>query len=136
MERMRAFLDANILVSGIIFNGKEHNLLIKNNRVTFITSEDVIDETMKTIKQKFPESIGLADAFVKMLDLTVIKRRRYINKLNEHTVVRDKKDRHILAAAIISKSDYIVSGDTDLLILKTYRNVSIVKAKKMLSLIR
>ena len=133
---MRIFLDANTLISGILFNGKEHNLLTKNNRDTLITSEDVLDETMKTITQKFPESVGLVDAFLKILDLTVIKRKEYINKLNKHNVVRDKNDRHILAAAVVSKSDYIVTGDADLLALKTYRNIHIVKTKKILSLIR
>jgi len=133
---MRIFLDANTLISGILFNGKEHNLLTKNNRDTLITSEDVLDETMKTITQKFPESVGLVDAFLKILDLTVIKRKEYINKLNKHNVVRDKNDRHILAAAVVSKSDYIVTGDADLLVLKTYRNIHIVKTKKILSLIR
>jgi len=136
MECMRIFLDANTLISGILFNGKEHNLRTKNNRDTIITSEDVLDETMKTITQKFPESVGLVDAFLKILDLTVIKRKEYINKLNKHNVVRDKNDRHILAAAVVSKSDYIVTGDTDLLALKTYRNIHIVKTKKILSLIR
>ena len=136
MECMRIFLDANTLISGILFNGKEHNLLTKNNRDTLITSEDVLDETMKTITQKFPESVGLVDAFLKILDLTVIKRKEYINKLNKHNVVRDKNDRHILAAAVVSKSDYIVTGDADLLVLKTYRNIHIVKTKKILSLIR
>jgi len=133
---MRIFLDANTLISGILFNGKEHNLLTKNNRDTLITSEDVLDETMKTITQKFPESVGLVDAFLKILDLTVIKRKEYINKLNKYNVVRDKNDRHILAAAVVSKSDYIVTGDADLLALKTYRNIHIVKTKKILSLIR
>lgn len=136
MECMRIFLDANTLISGILFNGKEHNLLTKNNRDTLITSEDVLDETMKTITQKFPESVGLVDAFLKILDLTVIKRKEYINKLNKYNVVRDKNDRHILAAAVVSKSDYIVTGDADLLALKTYRNIHIVKTKKILSLIR
>ena len=51
-------------------------------------------------------------------------------------VVRDKNDRHILAAAVISKSDYVVSGDADLLALKTYRNIRIVKSRNMLSVIR
>lgn len=136
MECLRIFLDANILVSGIIFKGKEHDLLIKTNKATFITSEDVLDETMKTIKQKFPESSGLADAFLKILDLTVVKRKKYVNKLDEHDVVRDKNDRHILAAAVISKSDYVVSGDADLLAMKTYRNIRIVKSRNMLSVIR
>ncbi len=132
---MRLFLNANTLISGIIFKGKEHDLLLKSDKVTFITSEDVIDETMKTIKRKFPESIELVDAFLKILNPEIVKRKEYIDKLEEHTTIRDEKDRHVLAAAIVDKSNYIVSGDADLLILETYQNMKIVKAKKMLSLI-
>ena len=132
---MRLFLDANTLISGIIFKGKEHDLLLKSDKVTFITSEDVIDDTMKTIKRKFPESIELVDAFLKIFNPEIVKRKEYIDKLEEHTTIRDEKDRHVLAAAIVDKSNYIVSGDADLLILETYQNMKIVKAKKMLSLI-
>ncbi|MCX6664570.1 MAG: hypothetical protein NT038_00695 [Euryarchaeota archaeon] len=49
MERMRIFLDANILVSGIIFKGKEHELLTKNKNLLFLTSEDALDETKAVI---------------------------------------------------------------------------------------
>ena len=55
MECMRIFLDANILISGIIFKGKEHELLIKNKNIFFITSEDVLEETRAVIIEKFPE---------------------------------------------------------------------------------
>ncbi|MCX6664571.1 MAG: putative toxin-antitoxin system toxin component, PIN family [Euryarchaeota archaeon] len=70
------------------------------------------------------------------MDLTVIKRKEYLNKLHEHAIVRDRNDRHILAAATIGKVDYIVTGDNDLLILKKYHNISIIQAKKMLSLLK
>lgn len=105
---MRIFLDANILVSGMIFKGKEHELLTKNKNILFITSEDALDETKAAITQK----------------------------LHEYTTVRDRNDRHILAAAIIEKADYIVTGDADLLNLKTYNNIPIVQARKLLSLIK
>ena len=49
-------------------------------------------------------------------------------------MVRDKNDRHILAAAMIGKVDYIVTGDADLLSLKNYNNISIVQARKIVSL--
>jgi len=134
MECMRIFLDANILISGIIFKGKEHELLIKNKNIFFITSEDVLEETRAVIIEKFPESSELVEIFLSILNPTVIKRKDYASKLNEYSTVRDKNDRHILAAAIIGKVDYIVTGDADLLSLKNYNNISIVQARKIISL--
>lgn len=136
MEWMRIFLDANILVSGIIFKGKEHDLLTKNKNILFITSEDVLDETRAAITKKFPESSELVDIFLTILNLTVIKRKDYLIKLDEYTTVRDTNDRHILAAAVMGKVEYIVTGDADLLSLKTYNNISIVQARKMLALLK
>jgi putative PIN family toxin of toxin-antitoxin system len=131
---MRIFLDANILISGIIFKGKEHELLIKNKNIFFITSEDVLEETRAVIIEKFPESSELVEIFLSILNPTVIKRKDYASKLNEYSTVRDKNDRHILAAAMIGKVDYIVTGDADLLSLKNYNNISIVQARKIVSL--
>jgi putative PIN family toxin of toxin-antitoxin system len=136
MECMRIFLDANILVSGILFKGKEHELLTKNKNILFITSEDALDEIRAVITEKFPESNELVEIFLSILNLTVIKRKDYVSKLNEYSMVRDRNDRHILAAAVIAKVEYIVTGDTDLLILKTYNNICIVQARKMLSLLK
>jgi putative PIN family toxin of toxin-antitoxin system len=136
MECMRIFLDANILVSGIIFKGKEHDLLTKNKNILFITSEDALDETRAVIIKKFPESSELVDIFLNILNLTTIKRKDYVSKLHEYTTVRDRNDRHILAAAVIGKVEYIVTGDADLVSLKTYNNISIVQARKMLSLLK
>jgi putative PIN family toxin of toxin-antitoxin system len=134
MECMRIFLDANILISGIIFKGKEHELLIKNKNIFFITSEDVLEETRAVIIEKFPESSELVEIFLSILNPTVIKRKDYASKLNKYSTVRDKNDRHILAAAMIGKVDYIVTGDADLLSLKNYNNISIVQARKIVSL--
>ena len=135
MDGMRIFLDANILVSGIVFKGNEHDLLLKSNKVNFITSEDAIDETMRTIEKKLPEYTTLVVAFLNIIKLTIVKRKEYIKELHKYDLVRDKKDRHILAAATISKSDYIVTGDKDLIIINKYKNIEILKTQKMLSLI-
>jgi putative PIN family toxin of toxin-antitoxin system len=134
MECMRIFLDANILISGIIFKGKEHELLIKNKNIFFITSEDVLEETRAVIIEKFPESSELVEIFLSILNPTVIKRKDYASKLNEYSTVRDKNDRHILVAAMIGKVDFIVTGDADLLSLKNHNNISIVQARKIISL--
>jgi putative PIN family toxin of toxin-antitoxin system len=136
MECMRIFLDANILISGILFTGNEHTLLLKNSTITFIISEDVYEETLNVIEKKFSESRELAEAFISTVKPFIVKRKKYIHKLEKYVFVRDKNDRHILAAAQKSNANYIVSGDKDLLSIKEYQGTHIVTAKKMLSVLK
>jgi putative PIN family toxin of toxin-antitoxin system len=46
--------------------------------------------------------------------------------------LRDPKDAMVLATAIASQADAIISGDSDLLILETYQNIPIFTAKQFL----
>jgi putative PIN family toxin of toxin-antitoxin system len=46
--------------------------------------------------------------------------------------LRDPKDAMVLATAIASQADAIISGDSDLLILETYQNIPILTAKQFL----
>ena len=133
---MRIFLDASTIISGILFMGNEHDLLLKGNKATLITSEDVLDETRKTIEQKFPDDMALVEAFLKILRLQIVQRKYYTKKLWDYTQVRDAKDKHVLAAAVASKSDYLVSGDADLLTLKKYRTLQIIHTKDALMLLK
>lgn len=114
---------------------KEHDLLLKGDQVHFITSEDVVDETTRTIEQKFPGYRGLVAAFLEIIEIEVVRRKEYIKQLPHYDVVRDKKDRHVLAAAVVSASDYIVTGDADLLMVERFKDIDIVKTQKMLSLL-
>jgi predicted nucleic acid-binding protein len=51
-------------------------------------------------------------------------------------VVRDRKDRAVLACAVGGKAEYIVTGDEDLLILKTYQDVGIVTPAQFLEILQ
>jgi len=48
-------------------------------------------------------------------------------------VLADPDDDHVLACALAAKADLIVSGDSDLLKLKTYRGIAIVGAAEALT---
>ena len=51
----------------------------------------------------------------------------------EPVVLRDPDDDAVIACAIASQSDVIVSGDNDLLDLKEYKNIRIQTANQLLS---
>jgi len=49
--RYRIFLDTNILISGIFFEGNEANLL-DMTEIDLITCEDVVEELQRVTKNK------------------------------------------------------------------------------------
>ncbi len=129
----RVFVDANTLVSGIVFSGPEHELLKKgaSGRFEFVTSEDVVSEVLQVIGRKFPSKAGLAQEFLSLCGIRVIRRSDYAGIIGRQSV-RDRNDRHVLAAAIASRCQIIVSGDKDLLSLGKCRNIRIEPTSKLL----
>ena len=51
------------------------------------------------------------------------------------TASRDPSDNRVLEAAVAGSSDYIVSGDNDLLILRQFGGIPIVTARQFLDLL-
>jgi predicted nucleic acid-binding protein len=50
-------------------------------------------------------------------------------------VSRDQDDDHVIACALVAKASLIVSGDRDLLDLKAYKGIRIIRAADALQLI-
>ncbi|MCL4550295.1 MAG: putative toxin-antitoxin system toxin component, PIN family [Bacteroidetes bacterium] len=45
-------------------------------------------------------------------------------------ICRDKDDNNILETAVAAKANVIISGDKDLLVLKKYKNISIISPRE------
>ncbi|HEC95671.1 MAG TPA: putative toxin-antitoxin system toxin component, PIN family [Euryarchaeota archaeon] len=131
---MRIFIDANILISGIVFEGNEREFLKKSisKEIQLVSSEDAINEVSKIIEMKFPEFINLYYELLTILDIEIISRKKYKNRIKDYTMIRDKNDRHILTSAAEGKCDYIATGDKDLLVLIEYENIKIVNVRSLM----
>ncbi|MCK4309898.1 MAG: putative toxin-antitoxin system toxin component, PIN family, partial [Methanomicrobia archaeon] len=129
--RMRIFIDANILISGIVFEGNEREFLKKSisKEIQLVSSEDAINEVSKIIEMKFPEFLDVYRELLVILNIEIIPRKKYKDKIKSYTVIRDKNDRYILASATEGKCEYIVTGDKDLLVLIESENIKIVNAR-------
>ncbi len=135
---MRVFLDANVLVSGIVFPGTEQAILRASFRGnhTFVTSEDVRREVLDTLQEKFPRLRAEAEEALSLLRTEVVPREAYMERLEGFPELRDRKDAHVLAAALASRCDAIVTGDRDLLVLGEVEGMRILRpadARKLIA---
>ncbi len=129
---MRVTADSNIYVSGILFGGKPLTLLKLGHarRVRLFISDDIIDETLGVLREKFRlsrERIIVAEEFIRACTYEVAPTERL------NVVPHDEDDNRVLECAVAGGCEYVVTGDTDLLSLETYRDIQILRVSDFLN---
>jgi len=138
VELVRTFFDANILISGIVFdrNELEAILITMDAGHTLVISDHIEEEIFRVMLEKFPEHSKLFHEFISNAGFEVVPRDVYVDKLDDYNIVRDKHDRHVLACADLTKCNIIVSGDKDLYELKKFKNIQILKSVDYLKIVK
>jgi hypothetical protein len=120
---MRILYDTNALAR---LTRREELILfravISVGQIVHITSDYILGELESVLSLKFNFTKQKAIVTVRLFArLSKVVSPKVIEK-----VCRDPFDDYVLAAAVEGKVDYLVTDDKDLLVLKTYKNVSIV----------
>lgn len=116
-------LDTNILAPSLARGTIRHQIVnhFWHNRGLFL-SEYILAETARVMDEDF----GLGEHAV-----AFIAAMRGLATLVEPTTVssgcRDISDLPVLGTAVAAKAAYLVTSDKDLLVLKEYRSIKIVK---------
>ncbi|MBI2107348.1 putative toxin-antitoxin system toxin component, PIN family [Candidatus Woesearchaeota archaeon] len=132
-------LDTNTLVSAFFWKGNEHKLLkkIEQGEAQLFISKEILYEVEAVVnREKFKEIIEETnqkpDAIIqKIISLSLL----IIGPELSIKVCRDPRDNKILECDVNAKADYIVSGDEDLLSLKCYSNIKIIKSSEIINLV-
>jgi putative PIN family toxin of toxin-antitoxin system len=117
MSKPRILVDTNILVSGLVFYGNEHEILKKaeTGSIVLVLSDFILLETRSVLGEKFKGYESLVDVFLNQVLYELIPGELIQETLGEYGgKIRDKKDTHVLASVMISDPDYIVTGDREL----------------------
>ena len=136
---LKLVLDTNIIVSAFFWEGNEAELLRKieqGNADLYITIE-ILKEVEEVIKRpKFNEVMRKANSTPDqiMQKIVLLSHLVIAPKLNIK-ICRDEKDNKFLECAESAKVDYLVSGDEDLLSLKEYKGIPIIRTWRMLQLL-
>ncbi len=129
---MRIVLDTNVLFAALTANGLCHDLVEEvSASETLVWSPALQDELIGALRKK-----GLATAKA----LAAIKAFAALCEMHKAVplakrVCRDRDDDVVLGVALAGKSDVIISGDNDLLVLKKYQRCRILSPRHFFELL-
>jgi uncharacterized protein len=132
---MKIVIDSNIFVSSFFWGGYPREVferIINGLDELYITDEIIREITSVMNSKKFNvNSIEIED-YVKIIERYS---KKVVLKSVPKSISRDKKDDKILQCGLDGNVDYIVTGDKDLLVLKEYETIKIIKPKDYLEII-
>lgn len=128
---MRVVIDTNVFVSAVL--GGRLGVIVdewKAKKFTLIVNEAVVREYLDVIKRpKFNIPAEEIEATTDYL----LKNAEFVTPLESITAVEaDPSDNKFLEAALQGNAIHIVSGDSHLLELKTFRDISIITAREFI----
>lgn len=129
---MRAVLDTNVLISGVIATGVPHELLVRgfDHEYQIVVSVETLTEFRETLL-KYPERFQMSKSEVQKEVETVRYFAEFVDPDQEITAVQaDPDDDKFLEAAVAGDVDYLVSGDTHLLEVESFRGIDIVEPRR------
>jgi uncharacterized protein len=126
---LRAIFDTNVLIAAFIAEGVCSKILRRgrSRQFSLLTCSFIIQEFQRILRRKFGatrKEIQKATLLIREAVQTEVQSSEEI-----HGICRDPDDDQILACAVAAEADYLVTGDEDLLVLKEFRKIRIIKPK-------
>ncbi|MEK6943011.1 MAG: putative toxin-antitoxin system toxin component, PIN family [Nanoarchaeota archaeon] len=137
--QLKLVLDTNTIVSAFFWEGNEAELFrkIEQGRARAYISNEILKEVEEVIKRpKFDKVMKNAGLTQDQIIQKIVSIFHFvISPKLDIKVCRDEKDNKFLECAESAKVDYLISGDEDLLSLKEYKGISIVRTWEILQLL-
>jgi uncharacterized protein len=126
MKSKRVILDTNLWISFLIskkFNAIDS--LINKGDILLIFSEESLEEFV-TVARRPKISKYISESAIDEILSLFHKYGKLIKVVSSIADCRDQKDNFLLNLAIDSNADFLITGDSHLLILKRVRNTIII----------
>ncbi|MCL1947731.1 MAG: putative toxin-antitoxin system toxin component, PIN family [Chitinivibrionia bacterium] len=129
---MRVVIDTNIIISALFFGGLPDKFLklVFEEKIKAVASAEIISEYIETdseFAQKANRRIQSNTLEQIIYPIEIILPKTKVE------ICRDPDDDKFIACAIDGKCKCIVSGDKDLLELKSFKNVEIVTVREFMN---
>ena len=123
---MIAVFDTNVLIAAIITEGICTKLLhrARTGEFSLISCPFIMKELRRILSKKFRLSHEESDLAMEAISEAITQVIEHNVKITD--VCRDADDDNIIACAVSAKADYLVTGDSDLLEIKSWQGIKIV----------
>ena len=136
---MRLVVDTNVLVSAFLWQGTPGRLieLVGEKEIALYTSRALIEELSEVLhRKKLSKQVAATGLSVAQMIRNYRRLAIFVTSPQlARQVSRDADDDAVLACALATHVDFIVSGDKDLLVLKAFGGTHIITAAQAIQAI-
>jgi putative PIN family toxin of toxin-antitoxin system len=136
---VRAVIDTNVLIAALLWRGPPHALLehLRAGAMTLVSSPALLAELADVIGRAKFDAILVQSNTSRERALAEVRQLADVVEPSPlpQPVCRDPDDDHVLALALAAKAELIVSGDNDLLSMKSFENIAIVAPAEAVTMI-
>jgi putative PIN family toxin of toxin-antitoxin system len=136
---VRAVIDTNVLLSGLLWQGTPHTLIeqVRAGTLTLVSSPALLAELAEVVaRPKFWAVLVQPDTNAERMLADVRRLAEIVDPPPlPAPVSRDPDDDAVLALAVATQADLIVSGDADLLVLGAHKGIPIVTPVQAVSIV-
>ena len=128
---MRCVLDTNVIVSAALLAGSVPRQAFDKalNEGTILISAPVLLGLAEVLSRRELNKYLLEEERMRFL-VALLKETELIEIAEAVHDCRDAKDNKFLELAVNGRADYVVSGDTDLLVLNPFRGIPILTPRE------
>lgn len=125
-QKNRVIIDTNLWISFLLTKDfSKLDTVISNNTTQLIFSEELVEEFLEvTQRSKFKKYFSFADVNKLLLEIQNIA--VFINVTSNIIGCNDPKDNFLLSLAVDGKATHLITGDKQLLLLKSIRKTKIL----------
>ena len=109
---MRVIIDSNVIISAALFKSKVMSKVMRAIATNhhLVLTNSIIDEVKAVVSKKFPARLSNFENFFASLDFEY----QHLPSSNfDNIQIRDKNDKHIIASALITNAEVLITGDED-----------------------
>lgn len=123
---MTAVFDTNVFIAALISEGICSKLLhrARVREFSLVSCPFIMKELRRILSKKFklsPEETALAIEPISEAIEMILE-----HNIKVSNICRDIDDDNVLACALAAQADYLVTGDADLLVIKSYQGIKII----------
>ncbi len=128
---MKVVFDTNVYVSALAIPGGAAERAVRSaigGAFDLVISRPILEEVLGVLSRKFsrePEELARAAIFLSSL-------AELVTPAGRETVFADDADNRILECAVAGRADFIVTGDHEVLALRSWQGIEIVSLRRFI----